>query len=74
MQSSENMAEKFQELAQHQSKDVGKVLGTILSRQYKHLKDDKGEYQISLADLLDWYLWPNYLQIYGKSLVISQDH
>ena len=65
LQSDENMAERFRVLAQHQSKEVGKVLGTILSRQYHHLKDDTGNFQISLADLLEWYLWPNYLQLYG---------
>ena len=60
------MAHTFGELEKHHSKQVGKVLGTILSQKYKHLKDrSTGNFQVSLADLLDWYLWPNYLQLYG---------
>lgn len=45
-----------------QKEAVGKIFDRILIRQYP-----KTDY-ISLDDLLNWDLWPNYIIIYSKVL------
>ena len=54
--------DKLSKLAKHQSQRMGRVLGTIVARKYPSLNTTD---EMTLNDLLEWYLWPNFLQIYG---------
>jgi hypothetical protein len=55
------------ELAKHESEWVGKLLGRILEKQYPHANDTKS---ISFDDLLSWHMWPIFITIFGKLLVL----
>jgi len=54
--------EEFEGVLATQSTCVGELFGKILRKRYPDLKS----ITISFEDLLDWNLWPTFIQIYGK--------
>lgn len=74
IQSSDRASQRFDELAaQSQSKLMGRLLGTMVTYKYPMFKEGSSQFDLSLDDLLEWYLWPNFLQIYG-TYVIPEDN
>ena len=60
--STESAKDKLSKLAKHQSQSMGRVLGTIVARKYPSFNTTD---EMTVNDLIEWYLWPNFLQIYG---------
>jgi hypothetical protein len=47
----------------HESERIGRLLGSILEKQYPKATDIKG---VSFDDLLGWHMWPIFITIFGK--------
>ena len=55
----------IQRLQDFKSQRVVRLLGNLLQKQYKNFKETD---EILVIDLLEWDLWPVFLNIYGKCI------
>ena len=62
----ENAEQDSKKLAVSNSPHVGRLLGKLLKKKYPSLHPDIKEISIPFNDLLHWFLWPNFIKLYGK--------
>ena len=53
---------EIERLANVDSKRVGSLLGRILEKQYPNADDIRA---VTFNDLLEWYMWPIFITIFG---------
>jgi len=56
----------FEKLADTNSPHLGKLLGKLLKKKYPYLHPNIKEITFSFDDLLHWFLWPNFIKLYGE--------
>ena len=68
IQSNKDILQDFDKLAATHSERVGKLLGTLLKKEYPNL-DPLGKEVVSVTfdELLKWHLWPSFIKIQGNS-------
>ena len=63
-QHAEGAEQDFERLAATQSTHVGMLLGNLLKKKYPNMQPGT-EITISLDEVLQWSLWPNFIKLYG---------
>ena len=65
LQQAEGAEQDFERLAATESTQVGMLLGNLLKKKYPNIQPGT-EITISLDEVLQWSLWPNFIKLYGN--------
>ena len=65
IQQAEEAEQDFERLAATKSTQVGMLLGNLLKKRYPNIQPGT-KITISLDEVLQWSLWPNFIKLYGN--------